>query len=140
MTTAHSSTTFQRTLRRDTEPARTLLRLQWSVSASALGRGGRSTVDVVLDVRDRGTASLMIDGTETDHARDWLGRWNGRVHTRRAVLSKGPEMLIVDASPLAVAVFELGQSPRPLHVSSDLPAVLGLAGGRYEIVEGTFSA
>ena len=139
MTTAHSSTTLQRTLRREAELTRALLRLRWSVAASALGRDGRSPVELVLEARDGGEAALTVEGVPGERAQDWLGRWDGRVRMRRATPSSGPEMLVVDASPLAVVVFVLGRSTRPLHVSSELPEVLGLAGGRYELVDGAFS-
>lgn len=136
MTTAHTSTTFERRVR--LQPARkpACLRVRWSVAAVALGRPGRKPARLELQLRPSEGAQVMLDGQPLDAAGTWCARWDGRLDVRRVASGPGRGLLIVEAAPLVVAVLGALDDERPLHVACDLPAVLGLAGGRYELVGG----
>jgi len=135
MTTAHSSTTFHRPLIRGADAKRAILRLRWSVAALALGCDEAGAMLVELELQDGARPSLTIGERKNgDLADDWLTTWNGRVCVSRSRVSG---MLIVDASPLAVAIFPADDNSRPVHVSCELPSILGLSGGRYEFAGGS---
>ncbi|MEQ8844385.1 MAG: hypothetical protein RIB58_05970 [Phycisphaerales bacterium] len=135
MTTAHSSTTFHRALRHHTPPATVRLRLRWAVVPQALGRAGVKPIVLELDVAAGEAARLTVGGQERDLPAA-MGAWNGSILMRRVPTGSGCELLVADASPIAVAVIDPARPDRPLHVACDLPKALGLRGGRYELVGG----
>ncbi len=136
MTTAHTSTGFQRQARHE-PPARTAcLRLRWSVAPAALGRSGRTPLTLELELRSGGPARVTLDDAVFAPAMGWARAWNGTLNVRRVASGPGRGLMIVDAAPLAVAVLSDGDTDRPMHVACDLPTALGLAGGRYELVGG----
>ena len=137
MTTVHSSTTFQGSLRRKAAAKRSALRLCWTVAASAIGRAGPGVVTLELTLQDGATPRLAIDGCETAIAEEWFAVPAGGLGVR---CERAGGMLIVDASPIAVVIFQAEDVSRPMHVACDLPAVLGLSGGRYELASGSLSA
>lgn len=136
MTTAHTSTTFQLAPRRGTPAAQACLRLRWAVMPQALGRKGRTPITLELALHSGQGAHLRLDGVACEPARHWLHAWDGVLGIRRVGTGPGTGLVIADASPLAVAVFDPTNPERPLHVACDLPALLGLAGGRYELAGG----
>ena len=135
MTTAHSSTTFQRALRHEVPSAAACLRLRWAVAPAALGKPGRAPLTLELELPAGEDARLTLDGQpfKCDGA---LSSWDGALTIRRVTSGAGAGLLIADASPLAVAIIKPSEPERPLHVACDLPKALGLRGGRYELIGG----
>ena len=144
MTTLHSSTSFCRTLRHETPTSVACLRLRWSVSPAALGRVGRAPAMLELELLSNQRARILIDGEPMHQPdagpRQWLDAWDRSLATRRVVTGDGIALLIAEASPLAVAIFDAANAQRAIHVSTDLPKILGLRGGRYELIGGELLA
>ncbi|MFI4915496.1 MAG: hypothetical protein ACIAS6_03180 [Phycisphaerales bacterium JB060] len=136
MTTAHTSTGFERRVRRGRPPRAACLRLCWSVSPSALGRTGRGPLMVELELRESQPARVTLNGEAYEPAAAWASAWDGTLAIGRVGSGQGEGLVIAQALPLAVVVLEVDDAERPLHVACDLPRVLGLAGGRYELVAG----
>lgn len=136
MTTAHTSPTFQLAPRRGTPAAQACLRLRWLVMPQALDRKGRTPITLELALHAGQGAHVLLDGVACEPARHWPHAWDGVLGIRRVCTGPGAGLVIADASPLAVAVFDPTNPERPLHVACDLPGVLGLAGGWYELDSG----
>ena len=139
MTTAHSSTTFQRALRQGPTQATSCLRLRWAVAPAALGRPGRKPVTLELELPSTGIARLIINDQPSELARAWRSSQPASLTVHRVAVAPGVRLVIADASPLAVAVLDPSNPDRPAHVACDLPKVLGLKGGQYELVGGGLS-
>jgi len=133
MTAAHPTSSLHRELRRAPERASACLRLRWEVAPSAVGCEGRTPLILALELCAGEEASVTLDGREYPPALAWLSGWDGRLAVRRVAGGPGEGLVVVDASPLAVAVLRPDQPGRPLHVACDLPRALGLPGGRYEL-------
>lgn len=140
MTTAHTSTTFQLAPRRGAPTALSCLRLRWSVLPQAMGRQGPVPLTLELVLHAGQGAHLLLEGQACEPARHRLLAWDGVLRVRRIVDGPGAGLIIADASPLAVAVIDPRRPQRPLHVACDLPSVLGLAGGGYELASGGLDA
>lgn len=113
--------------------------LGWAVSPQALGRAGDGPLALELHLAVGRPATLRLDGRpfEADPAasaalRLWLDRWDGRLSAQAVCDGPASGMLIVQARPIAEAVLQGPGPGRPLHLRCDLPALLGLQGGRYE--------
>lgn len=139
MTTAPSSTSFERSVRRERPPRAACLRLSWSVAPTALGHAGRKPLTLELQLRQGEPAHVTLDGSALQSAADWANTWDGTLTIRRVGAGQGKGLIIVEAVPLAVAVLHTDDANRPLHVTCDLPKALGLAGGRYELTSGGLS-
>ena len=128
MTTAHTSTTFERRVR--PQPARrpACLRLRWSVAPGALGRPGRKPAQLELQLHPNECARVALDGEPFEAARAWCANWNGRLDVRRVASGAGRGLLIIEATPLAAAV--LGAlAAQPAVVAASLTSS-SLASGR----------
>lgn len=136
MTTAHSSTSFERSVRREPSARAACLRLSWSIAPSALGRTGRTPLVLKLELRQGEPALVDLSGEAFPPAFSWARAWDGTLTIRRVGAGEGKGLMIVEALPLAVAVLRADDADRPLHVACDLPKALGLSGGRYELVNG----
>ncbi|MCW5755688.1 MAG: hypothetical protein KIT54_00450 [Phycisphaeraceae bacterium] len=140
MTTAHSSKTFRWAPRRGTPTVPSCLRLCWLVSPKAVGLNALAPITLELVLHPGDGARVLLDGTSIEPARDWAGTWDGVLKIRRARTGPGAGLVIADASPLAVAVFDPNHTQRPLHVACELPSVLSLPGGAYELAGGLLEA
>ncbi len=142
MTTAPSSTSFERSVRRGHAPRAACLRLRWSIAPAALGRTGRTPLNLELELREAEPARVTLNGEAHEPAAAWANGWDGTLAIRRVGSGEGKGLVIAEALPLAVVVLEAegmeraGDTDRPLHVACDLPKMLGLAGGRYELSGG----
>lgn len=139
MTAAHSSTSLEHRVRHETTPRTACLRVCWSVAPAALDRTGRTPLKLELELRSGEPARVTLDGVAYEPATEWARAWDGTLTIRRVGTGAGKGLLIVETAPLAVAVFGTDDADRLLHVASDLPKMLGLAGGRYELVSGGLS-
>lgn len=135
MTTTHSSTTFQRALRHGSPPVVSCLTLRWSVAPAAMRRPGRRALTLELKLTQNQSPRLTLEGRVIDVPQA-LREWDGSLRACRVPTSAGAEFFIADASPIAVAIIDPARGVRPLHVSCDLPAALGVKGGRYELIGG----
>lgn len=136
MTTAHSSTGFEPRVRREPPARAACLHLGWAVAPSALGRAVRAPLTLELELREGEAAHVTLDGAPFPRAAEWASAWNGTLTVRRVGSGHGKGLLIVEALPLAVVVLGVQSGERPLHVACKLPEILGLRGGRYELVGG----
>lgn len=150
MTTAHTPTStstptptsFERCVRREHRAHAACLRVCWAVAPSALGGtdgggrdgGGRVPATLELELREGEPARVTLNGEVFQPATSWASAWDGALAIRRVGAGPGRGLVVARALPLAVAVLHAGGAGRPLHVACDLPKVLGLAGGRYELV------
>lgn len=139
MTTAHSSTSLEQHIRQEPTPRTACLRLCWSVAPAAIDRKGRTPLKLELELRSGDPARVTLDGVVFEPATEWARAWDGTLTIRRVGTGEGKGLLIVQAAPLVVAMIGTGNAERPLHVACELPKVLGLAGGRYELVSGGLS-
>lgn len=139
MTTAHSSTTFQRTLRHEAQTAASCLTLRWAVAPAAMGRPGRRPLTLELRLAMNQPPRLTLDARAIETPES-LQHWEGELATRRVPTGPSTALIIAHAAPIAVAVFDPSRGDRPLHVSCALPAALGLKGGRYELIGGELTA
>jgi hypothetical protein len=136
MTTAPSSTSLERSIRREQTPRAACLRLAWAIAPSALGRTGRTPLTLELELREGEHARVTLNGEPFEPAANWASAWDGTLTIRRVGTGPGKGLLVVEALPLAVVVLHADDANRPLHVACKMPEILGLRGGRYELVGG----
>lgn len=143
MTTANTSTGLERSLRPKRPARAACLRLCWSVAPAALGRPGRpgrAPLTLELELREGEPARVTLDGQAYQAASEWAAAWDGTLTIGRVGAGSGKGLMIAEALPLAVVVLHVEDAGRPLHVTCKLPEILGLRGGRYELVGGGLSS